>query len=176
MSTETVQLFLALLAVLAAAGTVYVLVNWAMGRREVLDQLSSTAVLIAWLVATTSTVGSLYLSEVAGYDPCRLCWYQRYAMYPLILVLGYALLRRNRIATIVGLAMAGIGAAIAGYHVALQRLPDLDVGSCSATNPCTGRWMEELGFITIPTMALVGFIAIGVLLTLRLRFDAEVAT
>jgi disulfide bond formation protein DsbB len=175
MSIDTVQLFLALLAVVAAAGTVYVLASWITGRTDVLDQISSSALMLAWLVATTATAGSLYLSEVAGYNPCRLCWWQRYAMYPLILVLGFAIIRRVRIATWVGLAMTTVGAGIATYHVIIQRLPDLGSGACSVSAPCTGRYMEELGFITIPTMALVGFITIGVLLSLRLTRDTEVA-
>ena len=31
--------------------------------------------------------GSLYFSEVANYVPCRLCWFQRIAMYPLAVIL-----------------------------------------------------------------------------------------
>lgn len=176
MSIETVQLFLALLAVLAAAGSVFILGAAVFRRRDLLEALRSTAVPLAWLVATTSTAGSLYLSEIAGYEPCRLCWYQRFAMYPLILVLGYAILRNSRAATWIGLVMSGIGMGISGYHVALQRLPDLDMGTCSLDVPCTGIYVEELGFITIPTMALVGFITIGVLLAVRLRPNPEVLT
>lgn len=48
---------------------------------------------LAWLVAGVATVGSLWLSEGAGFPPCRLCWYQRGAMYPLVAVLGLAALR-----------------------------------------------------------------------------------
>lgn len=175
MSTDTVQLFLALLAVIAAVGTVYVLVVWVSRRDTALEQVRSAALGLGWLVATTATAGSLYLSEVAGYNPCRLCWWQRFAMYPLIVVLGFAILRRNRVASWVGLAMTTIGAGIAGYHTVLQRLPSLDSGACSVSTPCTGIYMKELGFITIPNMALVGFITIGVLLSLRLTRDKEVA-
>ena len=174
MSTDTVQLFLALLAVIAAAITVYVVVIWVARRRSALDQVSSVALVIGWLVATTSTLGSLYLSEIAGYTPCRLCWWQRFAMYPLILVLGYAILRRSRIASWLALAATTVGAGLAAYHTLLQRFPDLDAGTCSISHPCTSIYIEELGIFTIPTMALVGFITIGVLLSLRLTRDREV--
>ncbi|MYB29272.1 MAG: disulfide bond formation protein B, partial [Acidimicrobiaceae bacterium] len=32
---------------------------------------------LALAIATVSTAGSLYYSEVAGYLPCEMCWYQR---------------------------------------------------------------------------------------------------
>lgn len=176
MSIETVQLFLALLAVLAAAGTVFIIGAALLRRRDLLEQLRSSVLVLAWAVATTSTAGSLYLSEVAGYQPCRLCWYQRFAMYPLVLVLAYAIYKRSRYAAWTAMVASGIGLGIAGYHVALQRLPNLGDGSCSVDVPCTGIYVEELGFITIPTMALVGFITIGVLLAVWLRPGVEVAT
>lgn len=176
MSIETVQLFLALLAVLAAAGTVVILGVAVVRRRDLLEQLRSSALALAWAVATTSTAGSLYLSEVAGYEPCRLCWYQRFAMYPMVLILGYAIYRRSRSAAWTSMVLSGIGIGIAGYHVALQRIPDIGDGSCSVDVPCTGIYVEELGFITIPTMALVGFVTIGVLLAVWLRPEVEVAT
>ena len=52
--------------------------------------------LLAWIVATVTTLGSLYYSEHAGFVPCELCWYQRIVMYPLVIVLGVAWLRRDR--------------------------------------------------------------------------------
>ena len=54
------------------------------------------SVVFAWIVATVTTLGSLYYSEHAGFVPCELCWYQRIVMYPLVIVLGVAALRRDR--------------------------------------------------------------------------------
>ena len=45
--------------------------------------VDDAALWIAFLVAATATAGSLYFSEVADFVPCRLCWFQRIAMYPL---------------------------------------------------------------------------------------------
>ena len=176
MSIETVQLFLALLAVLAAAGTVLILGVALLRRRRLLEHLRSSVLFLALAVATASTAGSLYLSEIAGYEPCRLCWYQRFAMYPLILVLGYAIWKQSRYAAWTAMVVSGIGIGIAGYHVALQRIDGIGDGSCSVDVPCTGIYVEELGFITIPTMALVGFVTIGVLVAVWLRPEVEVAT
>ena len=59
------------------------------------SRLAPMALTLAWGVALLATAGSLYFSEVANYLPCTLCWYQRIAMYPLVLILGIAVLRRD---------------------------------------------------------------------------------
>ena len=51
-----------------------------------------TLLLLAWLVALSATLGSLFLGEVMGMEPCVLCWYQRIAMYPLVLILAVGVL------------------------------------------------------------------------------------
>jgi disulfide bond formation protein DsbB len=46
--------------------------------------------LLAWLASLAGTLGSLFFSEVMQLQPCLLCWYQRIAMFPLVLVLASA--------------------------------------------------------------------------------------
>lgn len=121
----------------------------------------------AWIVAVLATVGSLYFSEVARFTPCTLCWYQRIAMYPLVVVLGIAAMRRERRAAAGAATLALIGAAIAGYHVALEWVPSLDTGACAAAAPCTFVWFREFGVFSLPTLALVGFMLILTLLRVR---------
>ncbi len=122
------------------------------------------ALWLAALVAAVSTAGSLYFSEIAHYVPCALCWYQRIAMYPLVVVLGIAAVRRDvEIRRYVG-PLAAIGALISIYHIGVERLPGLPTGSCSLEAPCDLIWVERFGFVTIPVMALAGFLAILTLL------------
>ena len=49
-------------------------------------------VFLAWLVALTATLGALFLGEVMGVLPCVLCWYQRIAMFPLVIILAVGLM------------------------------------------------------------------------------------
>lgn len=121
---------------------------------------------LAWLVAMVATSGSLYFSEVAGYVPCRLCWYQRASMYPLVIVLGVAILGRGRWPWLRGVAvgLAGLGAVVATYHVFVERFPSLESGTCDPRVPCSLVWFERLGFVTLPFMALSGFLLILTLL------------
>ena len=44
------------------------------------------AILYSFLIALTGLLGSLFFSEIAKYDPCNLCWYQRIFMYPLVII------------------------------------------------------------------------------------------
>jgi disulfide bond formation protein DsbB len=155
---ERTLAILALLALLIAIGTAVALVT----RRVPTWLRDEVALPLAAAIATVATAGSLYLSEVAGYVPCTLCWYQRIAMYPLVIVLGVAAWRRDRGVWRTALPIAAIGAAIAVWHIAIERNPSLG-GACDPAAPCSLLWVNEFGFLTLPTMALIGFVAIAVL-------------
>ncbi len=128
---------------------------------------------LAWFVALLATTGSLYFSEVAGFEPCRLCWYQRIAMYPLVIILAIAAARRERAGALYAAALAGIGALVSTYHVLLEWFPSLDSGACSATTPCTLVWFRVFGFISLPTLALTAFALILTLMAIRLAWPGD---
>lgn len=175
MSTDTVTTFLALLAVLALATVVVVVVvslwslvrgavpRWAVETRAA---IAPVALPIAWAVATTCTLGSLYLSEVAKFPPCILCWYQRIAMYPLVVILAVAALRKDRDVSwyVVPIAVVGLGISI--YHYLIERFPDSVSFSCSADVPCSTVWVWKFHFLSIPAMAGIGFALIITLVLL----------
>ncbi len=121
-------------------------------------------------IATAATLGSLYYSEVADFVPCDYCWYQRIAMYPLVIVLGVAALRRDRGAVYTALPFSVIGLGIAIYHYQLQLFPEQS-NACNLFAPCTQQWVDTWGFISIPFMAGAGFLAITMLGVLALRDD-----
>lgn len=127
-------------------------------------QVADGGVTAAWIVAVVCMSGSLWFSEVAGYTPCRLCWLQRACMYPLVVVLAVAGLGHERWARYLGLALAAVGACIAGYHILVERFPSLEGSTCDPKVPCSLIWFERLGFITLPYMALSGFLLIVALL------------
>lgn len=111
----------------------------------------------AWIAALLATSGSLYLSEVMHFAPCSLCWYQRIAMYPLVVVLGVGILTGDGAVWRYAAPLAGIGLAIAVYHVVIQWQPTLDAGVCTLGVPCTARYVAVWGFVSIPTMAASAF-------------------
>lgn len=173
MTTEAVTLFLALLAVVAEVATATAVVLFVGGRfsptlgnfgRRVAETVSPSALSLAALVAAVCTAGSLYLSEVAGFLPCKLCWYQRYAMYPLVPILGLAAWKGFTRLRPYAFALATIGSMISVYHILVERGIVKESASCDPTNPCSLIWVKRLGYLTIPTMALSGFLLILTLL------------
>lgn len=171
MSTDQVSLFLALLAVIAQMTALGIVVA-AVARRLVpgarwpvaaLDAVRPVALPLAAAIAITAMLGSLYYSEVADFPPCRLCWYQRIAMYPLALILPIAAWRRDSGARWYAIPLAVLGGLVSIYHVVIERNPSLET-ACDLTNPCSIIWVERFGYLTIPAMALSGFAAIVALL------------
>jgi disulfide bond formation protein DsbB len=127
-------------------------------------RLSAMALFGAWAVATLAMVGSLYFSEVAHFPPCTLCWYQRIAMYPLVLILGIAVARRDIGIRLYAIPLAAVGAVISSYHYLLEWFPEIDTGACVVGIPCTTVWFREFGFVSLPFLALIAFLLVIVLL------------
>ncbi|MDM5316235.1 disulfide oxidoreductase [Fictibacillus sp. b24] len=119
--------------------------------------------LIAWLAAIVSTVGSLFFSEVMKFVPCTFCWYQRILMYPLVILLGAAFYYQDQKITRYVLPLSILGILVSGYHYALQKIPALKAFEmCTSGVPCSGQYINWLGFITIPLLAFVGFTTITI--------------
>jgi disulfide bond formation protein DsbB len=176
MTVTTVELFFGLLAIVAwvlIAVIVGVRLAGALSTRartiadDLREGLAPHVLWLAWIVALAATAGSLYFSEVAGFEPCLLCWYQRIAMYPLAVILGLAAWRRDDRAWIYAATLAGIGAVISAYHVLLEWFPSLSSGACDPDNPCTLVWFRVFGVFSLPTLALTAFVLIFTLVTIR---------
>ena len=142
---------------------------------EIRDTLAGTELWIAGSIALVATLGSLYYSEIADFIPCRLCWFQRIAMYPLAVVLLVAAWRRDvrgAFAYAITLPVAGI--LVSAYHVYIEINPDAESQACKAGGaPCSIKWVEELGYITLPVLAGTAFAAIIALLLLARSRDRD---
>ena len=171
MDVALVSRFSALLALVAAVGAiaVWTSVLWRGGPlRGLRLGLEPVALPLAFLVAATCMVGSLYFSEVAHFVPCKLCWFQRIGMYPLAVLLGIAAFRKDRTVGLYALPLAALGGLVSIYHVQLERFPDQKT-FCSVEAPCSLPPLQEFGFVTLAFMALCGFLAISALLVVALR-------
>jgi len=168
-----VNRFLGILALVAVAVTVIAVAM--LVTRRVPPWARDLALPFATAIALVTTLGSLYYSEIAGYPPCVLCWYQRIAIYPQVIVLGVAALRRDVEVWRTSVPLAAVGMAISAWHVFIERNPAL-AGPCDPANPCTIKWVEEFGFLTVPTMAFVAGAAFIALTLLARRPDAVPAS
>ena len=127
-------------------------------------------IFICWLIATVSTLGSLFFSEVMKFPPCILCWYQRIAMYPLVLVFLMGLFPFDKKVIKFSAPLVLVGLVIAIYHNLLYYniLPE-SAAPCISGISCTTVQIQWLGFITIPFMSLMAFSLLTILLTLTYR-------
>jgi disulfide bond formation protein DsbB len=175
MANEAFELFFGLLALLALSGSVLLVVARVSGTsagRELIGGLAPLTFAVPALVTSVSMIGSLYFSEVVGYRPCVLCWYQRIAMYSLAIVLVIAAIRRDRAITPYAMVLAGIGAVISAYHWLLERWPSIDTGTCSADAPCSVPYFEVFGFVSLAFMAFCAFVTVLVFLGVVSRLGA----
>lgn len=166
MSPDAAQRFFALLAITAGLGAICLAVARLLpGARRLLRELTPTRLWLAWLVAATSTVGSLYFSESQGFEPCHLCWYQRIAMYSLAVILLVAAIRKDHSVARYAVPLAAIGLAISVYHRLIEAHPNWEsAGTCSISVPCTAPYFYVFEIFTLALMAACGFAAVLALL------------
>ncbi|GHC92871.1 disulfide bond formation protein C [Pseudorhodoferax aquiterrae] len=116
------------------------------------------AIALSWTVALVATLGALFFSEVMQLQPCVLCWYQRIAMFPLVLILGIGAFAQDRSCIRYALPLAAAGWLLAGYHWLVYRgfVPEA-LQPCGQGPSCTEVKLELAGFVTIPLLSLAAF-------------------
>lgn len=127
---------------------------------------------LAWITSVVSMAGSLYFGEILGLTPCVLCWYQRIAMYPLVLILGVGIVKKDRNFLNYALPLSIIGGALAFYQnllyysVIQERLVP-----CTFGISCTTKYIRLLGFMDIPLLSLLSFVVITISLLIYKNHD-----
>jgi disulfide bond formation protein DsbB len=153
--------FLTLIADILAAALFLLLVTPLKRRgwgRALADFFGERAIFLSFLVAFAATFGSLFYSQIAGFPPCVLCWWQRIFLYPQTLLLFTAFIKKDENMRLHAMVLSGVGALIALYHTFIQ-FGGASLVPCSATGPsCTVLYFLEYGYITIPTMSLTAFV------------------
>ena len=132
---------------------------------EIRTTLLGSELWMAWVVALVATLGSLWYSEIADFVPCRLCWMQRIAMYPMAAILLVAAIRRDVRGGVLYAAVFPLaGSIVAAYHLYIEANPDKESAACKVSAPCSTKWIDEFGYVTIPMLALTAFLTIAALL------------
>jgi len=135
-------------------------------KNKIISIFADRAIFLSFLVALTSTLGSLYYSEIAGFPPCDLCWFQRIFMYPQVLLLGLACLKKDKNIIDYSLAMVITGWFISLYHNYIYFMAK-PTSFCSIITPCTQKYVIGFGYISIPFMTIIAFTMIGILLYIK---------
>jgi len=155
---------------------------WLLGCRAPLQALLTVIwgyeLWLAFVVTAVATGGSLFFSEVVHFVPCELCWFRRICMYPLAITTLLAALANDQRVVRYLLPLPTVGAGISIYHLLTENGVVKQTQACllSAPGGCATKWINQFGFVTIPTLALTGFALTGVFLllaSLDARADAR---
>ena len=125
---------------------------------------------LCWLLASVSALGSMFFSNVMGFAPCVLCWYQRICLFPLVIILAAGLFPFDKNVVKYALPLAAVGWLTAVYHNLLySRIIPESIQPCSQGVSCTEEYVNLFGFITIPMLSLISFSTMIVLMILLKR-------
>jgi len=166
--TSTLNLFTAAFTIVLQILIVIIIARFFVSKNRASDYylkfISKNAYIVSFLITIGGMVLSLVYSDIIGYAPCTLCWYQRILLYPEVLLLGLALWKEDRTITDYIIALSGIGVILALYQKYLE-LGGQSVLPCSATAvSCSKIYVQEFGYVTIPVMALTSFVFIFVVM------------
>ena len=117
-------------------------------------------VYVAWIQAIIATMGSLYFSEVMKFTPCKLCWYQRILMYPLVFIIATGIFRNDKKVFTYVLPLSILGTLIAFYHNIIYYQNVLKNSGCPIDQTCTSKYITWFGFVSIPLLSLTAFTVI----------------
>lgn len=126
------------------------------------EQIAKFSLYALWIIALIATSGSLFFSEVMSYVPCTLCWYQRLCMYPLVLIGLVGILKQDKAVFDYGILFVFLGLFFAIYHNLIHYgiIPE-EASPCVMGIPCSTKYIQWLGFITIPMLSLFAFLLIA---------------
>jgi disulfide bond formation protein DsbB len=157
MTHDTIVAF-AVLGVAGQAIVVLLALSALVARRQVRSLLWGYELWAAFVVAALATGGSLFFSEIAGFIPCELCWFQRICMYPLSLLTLFAAVHGDHRFARYLLPIPVVGAGVSVYHLLIENNAISEPTACRIGGAgCAVKWINEFGYMTIPTLALTGF-------------------
>jgi disulfide bond formation protein DsbB len=167
---------LSILTVIAQIEIVVLLFMWFKNRNKQSKFFKKMLTYInayTFVLALVSTLGSLYYSEIAGFEPCKYCWFQRILMYPLTVILFVAIKNKFKNVSKYVLPLSGAGTLLAGYHYLTQIgwLPS----TCIATGysvGCAKVFVMTFGYITIPMMSFTAFLLIFILQLISNKYQS----
>lgn len=159
---------LAIIVLFSNIVTVFVIVIFLLGYlnksvkrvwKRVESLIKKNSLKILFLISLTATLGSLYFSEVRGFTPCKLCWFQRIFMYPQVFLMAVALYKKAKDIYKYILFLSIVGLIIAVYHYNLQVHPNpfAPCGDVGFSVSCSDNFFTYFGYITIPWMSLSAF-------------------
>lgn len=160
--TETVNIILSILTMLAQIAIALIVIRGIFPNKAISKTISKfindhNAILATFFISLISTSGSLFYSEIAKFQPCELCWFQRIFMYPQVILLGIAIVKKESKIIDYSLGLASVGALFSLYQNFLIYTATKSATCGISAVSCTTKIVLGLGYVTIPLMALTAF-------------------
>lgn len=122
--------------------------------REATHFVGKHALPLSFFVSLAAVVGSLFYSEVVGFEPCVLCWWQRVFLYPTLVLFALAAWQKDRGIFLYSSTLALLAGVIALYHSYVY-MGGTSILPCTALGgACSKVFVYAFGYITIPSMSL----------------------
>lgn len=159
--------------IIFALGVIYYFLVKGNTHDKILGFFSRNGLLFGFIISVVSTMGSLFYSEIVGYDPCKLCWFQRIFMYPQTIILGLALIKKDYKIIPYSISLLVVGSLYAFYHnyIYIMRTSSAFCGTTGVS--CIKRYVFEFGYITIPVMSISAFVLLISFLLLQNRYNKQ---
>ncbi len=157
--TSEINTIFSLLTVVGQIAVLILLFLLFRGQGKATAFLGKYAVLFGFIISLGALLGSLLYSDIVGFEPCTLCWYQRIFLYPQVLLFGFALWKKRRDVVDYSLVLSFVGGVIAAYHYYGQMFnaSALPCKAAEGVSPCAVRFFVEFSYVTIPMMSLTAF-------------------
>jgi len=117
---------------------------------------------LGFIISSLASLFSLVYSEVIGFAPCYLCWYQRIFLFPLVFIFGVAIWHKDRKIVKYILPLLSVGFVISVYQNFVYYFGNTGSLPCDASGvSCYQHLVYEFGgYISIPMLALTTFLAL----------------
>lgn len=127
-----------------------------------LDFIDGHFLTIGFILSLSASLFSLVYSEVIGFLPCALCWYQRIFLFPLPFIFGFAIWHKDRKIVKYVLPLISVGFLVSIYQNFFYYFGKSSSLPCDASGvSCYQQLVSEFGgYISIPMLALTIFFAL----------------
>jgi disulfide bond formation protein DsbB len=117
---------------------------------------------LGFIISLSGALFSLVYSEIIGFLPCVLCWYQRIFLFPVVFIFGAAVWYKDRKVVKYTLPLLAVGFIISVYQNFFYYFGESSNLPCDASGvSCYQQLISEFGgYISIPMLALSSFLAL----------------
>ncbi|AHZ54505.1 peptide permease [Bacillus thuringiensis] len=88
--------------------------------------------------------------------------------------MGVGIYRKDSHVSTYAFPFACIGLMLSVYQITIQAFPNSEMQICSVGVSCTKDYLNLFGFISIPMLSFVGFLAIIILLYIKSERDKRI--